>query len=219
MVVGSPLCCAGRGAGGSMAVIRCAGRRWGRVGRPARPGRRRTRGRWRWPPAGRRRWPWPRARSGSRWRGAGGRCRARPAGRPRAPPVSPSTDASKRNWRRMSVGVAPSALRRPISRIRSVTDTSMMFITPMPPTSREMPAMPPSRMVRVRSTEVAVETQRLLGGDGEVGVGGVWRCRAGRAARRRPLGRRPKAWTTRWPATRIDELSERRRRRAARWPW
>ena len=26
------------------------------------------------------------------------------------------------------------ALRTPISRVRSVTDTSMMFITPMPPT-------------------------------------------------------------------------------------
>ena len=32
----------------------------------------------------------------------------------------------------------------------------MMFITPMPPTSSEMAAMPPSRMVRVLSTEVAV---------------------------------------------------------------
>ena len=56
----------------------------------------------------------------------------------------------------MTRGVAPSALRRPISRIRSVTDTSMMFITPMPPTSSEMPAMPPSSTVSVLSTEVAV---------------------------------------------------------------
>ena len=31
--------------------------------------------------------------------------------------------------------VAPSALRTPISRVRSVTDTSMMFMIPMPPTS------------------------------------------------------------------------------------
>ena len=29
--------------------------------------------------------------------------------------------------------VAPSALRTPISRVRSLTATSMMFITPMPP--------------------------------------------------------------------------------------
>ena len=32
---------------------------------------------------------------------------------------------------------APSALRSPISRVRSVTATNMMFITPMPPTSSE----------------------------------------------------------------------------------
>ena len=33
---------------------------------------------------------------------------------------------------------APVAMRMPISRMRSVTDTSMMFITPMPPTSSEI---------------------------------------------------------------------------------
>ena len=37
----------------------------------------------------------------------------------------------------------------PISRVRSVTDTSMMFITPMPPTRREMPAMTEMAMERV----------------------------------------------------------------------
>ena len=63
----------------------------------------------------------------------------------------------------MTRGVAPSALRSPISRIRSVTDTSMMFITPMPPTSSEMPAMPPSRTVSVLSTEVAVLTSEVSG--------------------------------------------------------
>ena len=72
--------------------------------------------------------------------------------------MSPSTEASSRNWRRIRRGVAPRALRRPISRMRSVTDTSMMFMTPMPPTSSEIPAIPPSRMVSVRSTEVEVET-------------------------------------------------------------
>ena len=34
-----------------------------------------------------------------------------------------------RSWRR-----APTAMRTPISRVRSVTEISMMFITPMPPT-------------------------------------------------------------------------------------
>ncbi|MBK7190283.1 MAG: hypothetical protein IPH86_16825, partial [bacterium] len=33
------------------------------------------------------------------------------------------------------------AMRMPISRVRSVTVTSMMFMMPMPPTSSEMPAM------------------------------------------------------------------------------
>ena len=54
----------------------------------------------------------------------------------------------------MTPGVAPSAFRRPISRTRSVTDTSMMFITPMPPTNREIPATPPRRTVRVLFTEL-----------------------------------------------------------------
>ena len=36
---------------------------------------------------------------------------------------------------------APRAFLVPISRVRSVMDTSMIFITPMPPTSREIPAI------------------------------------------------------------------------------
>ena len=60
------------------------------------------------------------------------------------------------NWRRITAGRAPSALRRPISRVRSVTDTSMMFMTPIPPTSKDNAAMPASRMVSVLLTEVAV---------------------------------------------------------------
>ena len=36
----------------------------------------------------------------------------------------------------MSRRCAPSALRTPISRVRSVTETSMMFMTPTPPTTR-----------------------------------------------------------------------------------
>ena len=35
---------------------------------------------------------------------------------------------------------APSAFRMPISLVRSATDTSMIFITPIPPTRREIPA-------------------------------------------------------------------------------
>ena len=39
----------------------------------------------------------------------------------------------------MSRRRAPRALRTPISRMRSVTDTSMMFMTTTPPTMRLMP--------------------------------------------------------------------------------
>ena len=39
---------------------------------------------------------------------------------------------------------APRALRMPISRVRSVTQTSMMFMMTMPPTTSEMSAMAPA---------------------------------------------------------------------------
>ena len=41
----------------------------------------------------------------------------------------------------MSRRRAPTAFRKPISRVRSVTDTSMMFMMPMPPTTSEMTAI------------------------------------------------------------------------------
>lgn len=60
---------------------------------------------------------------------------------------TPNTwQASIRNWAMMLLRSAPMALRIPISRVRSVTVTSMMFIMPMPPTTREMAAMT-TRMV------------------------------------------------------------------------
>ena len=51
---------------------------------------------------------------------------------------------------------APVAMRMPISRVRSVTLTSMMFMTPMPPTSSEIAATDPSRTVSVFCVSVAV---------------------------------------------------------------
>ena len=56
---------------------------------------------------------------------------------------------SRRNCIRMSRFSAPTALRMPISRVRSVTLTSMMFMMPMPPTTREMPAIAPKNAVNV----------------------------------------------------------------------
>ena len=41
----------------------------------------------------------------------------------------------------------------PISRVRSVTDTSMIFMIPMPPTSRLMAAMRIRIIIRVFSME------------------------------------------------------------------
>ena len=38
---------------------------------------------------------------------------------------------------------APTAIRIPISRVRSVTETNMIFMIPIPPTSRETEAMLP----------------------------------------------------------------------------
>ena len=49
----------------------------------------------------------------------------------------------------MSRGLAPTAMRTPISRVRSVTLTSMMFMIPMPPTSSDTAAMLASSVVSV----------------------------------------------------------------------
>ena len=66
--------------------------------------------------------------------------------------------ASIMNCDMMSRRLAPMALRMPISRVRSVTDTSMMFMMPMPPTSNEMPATAPRKreMVAVISEIVSI---------------------------------------------------------------
>ena len=72
-----------------------------------------------------------------------------PASTPSTPPSIESSTASARNWPRMSLRRAPIALRMPISRVRSVTVTSMMFITPIPPTSSEIAATAASSTVNV----------------------------------------------------------------------
>ena len=59
--------------------------------------------------------------------------RPMPAPTPMSPPRLVSTAASVRNCHKMRLFLAPMAFFRPISLVRSVTDTSMMFITPMPP--------------------------------------------------------------------------------------
>ena len=56
------------------------------------------------------------------------------------PPAMQIAMLSSRNCAVMSARLAPSALRRPISRILSVTLVSIMFMMPMPPTRSEIPA-------------------------------------------------------------------------------
>ena len=55
--------------------------------------------------------------------------------------------ASARNCSMIDFVFAPSDLRIPISLVRSVTDTSMMFITPIPPTSSEIAATNTTKIV------------------------------------------------------------------------
>ena len=62
------------------------------------------------------------------------------------PPRADRIADSVRNWIRTSRVLAPSAFLIPISRVLSVTDTSMMFMIPMPPTRREIAAIPPTAM-------------------------------------------------------------------------
>ena len=69
----------------------------------------------------------------------------RPAASPM--PISPlpsvRSSPSRKNWSRMLRLVAPRALRNPISRVRSLTVTSMMLMTPMAPrASVTMPTVP-----------------------------------------------------------------------------
>src|ERR1700747_1410302 len=56
-----------------------------------------------------------------------------PSHTPITPPTEDKLIASRVNCQKISRVRAPIALRTPISRVRSVTHTSMIFITPTPP--------------------------------------------------------------------------------------
>lgn len=64
--------------------------------------------------------------------------------------------ASIRNWLRMSIPLAPTLILKPISRVRSVTLTYIIFMIPMPPTIREIPATLPSKIVIVDIVEFII---------------------------------------------------------------
>ena len=67
------------------------------------------------------------------------------------PAVAISID-SARNWKRISFRLAPTAILMPISRVRSVTVTSMMFMMPIPLMTSEIA---PIRN-RIRVSAVAI---------------------------------------------------------------
>jgi len=68
---------------------------------------------------------------------------------PMIPPMTLKVTDSVRNCKRISFLWAPIALRIPISFILSVTETNMMFITPIPHTSKEIAAIPARREVSI----------------------------------------------------------------------
>ena len=61
---------------------------------------------------------------------------------PMSPPIRQRTMASTETAAG-SQNRGPTAFRRPISRVRSETDTSMMFIIPMPRPARNADSLPP----------------------------------------------------------------------------
>ncbi len=77
---------------------------------------------------------------------------------PITPPISQSTMASMMNCVMMLRFLAPTARRIPISRVRSVTETSMMFMMPMPAASKaiELTTTTPMRTVSVKVLNWAI---------------------------------------------------------------
>src|SRR2546430_2905624 len=87
----------------------------------------------------------------------------KPVTTPRKPPAKEISTASMTNWRTMSERRAPMARRTPISRVRSRMAANMMFMMPIPPTSREMEAM--ATMTVLKSCSVRFLGQKLGGHD------------------------------------------------------
>ena len=73
---------------------------------------------------------------------------------PIVPPAKEIIVASTTNWRTMSERRAPTARRKPISRVRSRMLASMMFMMPMPPTSSEIDAMATITVLNNRSVRL-----------------------------------------------------------------
>ena len=89
---------------------------------------------------------------------------------PMMPPTALSEIASIRNCVRISRPCAPTAMRVPISRVRSVTLTSMMFMIPMPPTTSEMTGDPAEQRRHGLGRGRGRRRDFFLGPDGEIVV-------------------------------------------------
>ena len=83
---------------------------------------------------------------------------------PSRPPTPESTTVSIRNCWVMSRRFAPRARRMPISRVRSVTVASMMFMMPMPPTRSEIEAIVPEDDAELPGRALGLQ-QQLVGDD------------------------------------------------------
>ena len=84
------------------------------------------------------------------------------------PPNRQMQAASIRNCSRMVRRLAPMALRTPISRVRSATETNMMFMMPMPPTNSDRLVTNRPMMAMVRGLLVKHVHNLVLLVDGKI---------------------------------------------------
>ena len=169
----------------ALTLTRSAGPRWDAGGRLSRPGRCRT------PPRPAPRSPWP---AGARRRGPGWASRSGGQLARRRPAQRHAQQAAQgRQGQRLDQelgqdvpGLAPTAMRTPISRVRSVTLTSMMFMMPMPPTSSDTRGDPGQQHGQRPGALVLGRGGLGQVADREVVRRRPARCGGGRAAARSP---------------------------------
>ena len=87
---------------------------------------------------------------------------------PMAPPTTAITVDSTRNCSRMSRLFAPSDLRMPISRVRSVTDASITFMITTPPMTRKIETSPTMPEASVPGKILPQAHQAVAGQDAEI---------------------------------------------------
>ena len=75
-----------------------------------------------------------------------------PSKSPISPPMRHRIMDSVRNWNNIVDVLAPRAFRMPISRVRYVMETSIIFITPIPPTTRDIALTAAMNMVNTFMT-------------------------------------------------------------------